>query len=139
MTGALNMEHSVASTVASLAPPPTANEALMPGLIYVLVSAMAGSILTRNRNILLRASVPVLFGVTAGYVAIPVTMRNVGNLVWTYEERYPAVRDTHLRIREQTQHIWETGKAHTGMTVARGEHLLDEAREKMEDWVKKGK
>jgi len=133
------MEHSVASTVASLAPSATTNETLMPGLIYVLVSAMAGSILTRNRNLLLRATVPVLFGVSAGYVAIPVTMRNVGNLVWTYEERFPAVRDTHLQVKERVQHIWETGKAHTGMTVARTEGLLDEAREKMQDWVKKGK
>lgn len=139
MTGALRLEHSFTSTVASLAPPPTANEALVPGMIYVLVSAMAGSIITRNRNILLRATVPVIFGVTAGYVAIPVTMRNVGNLVWKYEEKYPVVRDTHLQIKERAQYIWETGKAHTGMTVSRTEGLLDEARTKMEDWVKKGK
>jgi len=135
MTRALNLESSLASTIASLAPPPQANEPLMPGLIYVLVSTLAGSILSRNRGILLRGVVPVAFGVAAGYTVLPYTMRNVGELAWRYEERFPEVRDAHLRIRERAVHLWETGKAHTQMTVARGEELVEEAKEKVEGWV----
>ncbi len=61
MDKAFALEQSFTSTVASLAPPAReSGERLMPGLIYVLVAAMAGSIVTRNRNILLRSSVPWL-------------------------------------------------------------------------------
>lgn len=139
MTRALRLETSFTNTVASLAPPKTANEPLVPGLVYVLVATMAGSIVSRNRNFLLRATVPVLFGVGAGWAVIPYTMRNVGDLVWFYERKYPVVADTHLRIKEQTKHIYETGKAHTMGTIARAEGLVEEGREKMEGWVKRGK
>lgn len=139
MTSALKLETSAAQTVANLAPPPESSEKLMPGIIYVLVASMAGSIITRRSNILLRATVPLAFGVGAGYTVVPHTMHNVENLIWSYEEKYPVVRDTHLRVREQVVHVWETGKAHSSMAVARAEETLEDARKKMQDWVKQGK
>ncbi|KAJ8607209.1 hypothetical protein MRB53_040469 [Persea americana] len=139
MSRALKAESNVAHTVASLAPPKGSDEQLMPGLVYVLVATLAGSIISRNRGILLRAATPLLFGVAAGQVVIPITMRNVGDLAWEYEKKYPQLAQTHLKIRDQAQYIWETGKAHTGMTIARGEAFVDETREKMQEWVKQGK
>ena len=65
MSRAFDLEHSFTSTVASLAPGRETNEKLMPGLIYVLVAGMAGSIVSRNRNILLRTSVPLALGIGA--------------------------------------------------------------------------
>jgi len=100
---------------------------------------MAGSIVTRNRNILLRATVPAAIGLGAAYAVLPLTMQNVGNLAWTYEERFPAVAEAHLRTRERIHHIWETGKAHSGMGVMMVQDKIGETREKLEDWVKKGK
>ncbi|KAB8343009.1 hypothetical protein FH972_022603 [Carpinus fangiana] len=135
MTQALNLETSVAQTVANLAPAPESREKLMPGVIYVLVASMAGSILTRRSNILLRATVPLAFGVGAGYTVIPVTMHNVEDLIWKYEEKYPVVRDTHLQVRERVVDIWQTGKAHSGMALARAEETLEDARKKMQDWT----
>ncbi|KAI4124679.1 MAG: hypothetical protein LQ338_004679 [Usnochroma carphineum] len=76
----LTQERSFTSTIASLAPPPGSHERLMPGALYVLVAAMSGSILTRNRNILLRATVPFAVGVGAAWVVLPVTTRNVADL-----------------------------------------------------------
>lgn len=139
MKRAFTMEKDFTHTVASLAPPADSNEAVVPGLIYVFVATLAGSIVTRNRGVIFRAGVPLAFGATAAYAALPLTMRNVEDLYGRYESRYPELQAFHNRMNEQTRYIWETGKAHTAMTVQRGEDLLDEARKKMEDWVRQGR
>ena len=105
----------------------------------MLVAAMAGSILSRNRNILFRFVTPLLTGgVTAHYV-IPRTTENVGNLIWTYEEKYPVIRENHLRISNGIRHFIETGKAHTQMGLAMAEEKVQDAKESVQDWVKKGR
>ena len=69
MSSVLKHEQSFTSTVASLAPPKESGERLFPGGIYVLVATMAGSIVSRNRNILIRATFPAAVGVgTAWYL-----------------------------------------------------------------------
>ena len=93
LTETLRLEHSFTSTIRSLAPPRESGEKVLPGALYVLVSSMAGSIITRNRNILLRTSVPVAVGITAANFVLPITTKNVGDLIWTYEERYPVLAD----------------------------------------------
>ena len=139
MSRAFSLENDFTDTLASLAPPRSANEPLLPGFIYIMVGTLAGSIVTRNRGILLRTFVPVTFGVATAYAVIPVTMQNVEGLVGRYEETYPRVKQAHEQTRERIERFWETGKAHTAMTVERGEGLLDEARKKMEEWVRKGR
>ncbi|KAK8217883.1 apolipo protein O-domain-containing protein [Phyllosticta capitalensis] len=139
LTEALRLENSFTSTVASLAPPKESGERVMPGALYVLVSAMAGSIVTRNRNIVLRASVPLAVGVAASYALLPLTTRNVGNLIWTYEERYPAIAENHIRVKERVTRFVETGVAHSKMSAAMLEDKIGSARQTVEDWVKKGK
>lgn len=139
MTRFLDLESSFTSTVASLAPSKESGERLLPGGIYVLVAAMAGSIITRNRNILLRATVPIATGVGAGYAVLPVTTRNVGDLVWKYEERYPVIRDNHIRVRDGIKHFVDTGKAHSQMGLAMAEEKVQGVTEAVQDWVKKGK
>lgn len=139
LTETLRLEHSFTSTVRSLAPPKESGEKIFPGALYVLVASMAGSIVTRNRNILLRASVPLAVGLTAANVVLPITSKNVGDLIWTYEEKYPALAEAHLKTRERISHFIETGKAHAGMTVGMVEGKLTETKEGLEDWVKKGR
>ncbi|KAK3697609.1 hypothetical protein LTR37_017347 [Vermiconidia calcicola] len=132
-------EHSFTSTIASLAPPKESNEKLLPGGIYVLVAAMAGSIISRNRNILLRFVTPIATGVTTAHYVVPRTTQNVGNLIWSYEEKYPVVRDNHLRISQGVRHFVETGKAHSQMGLAMAEERVHGVRESVDDWVKKGR
>ncbi|KAL1630903.1 hypothetical protein SLS56_004716 [Neofusicoccum ribis] len=139
LTEALRLENSFTGTIASLAPPKESGEKVMPGAIYVLVSAMAGSIVTRNRNILLRTTVPVAVGIAASYAILPLTTRNVGDLVWTYEERYPVIAENHLRVKKRVTRFVQTGIAHSKMSAAMLEEKIGEAREYVEDWVKKGK
>lgn len=135
----MSAEHSFTSTVASLAPPKESNEKLLAGGIYVLVAAMAGSIISRNRNILIRFATPIVTGVTAAHYTVPRTTENVGNLIWSYEEKYPAIRDNHLRIKDGVKHFIETGKAHSQMGLAMAEDKVSGVRESVEDWVKKGR
>ncbi|KAF2257555.1 hypothetical protein CC78DRAFT_601182 [Lojkania enalia] len=139
LTETLRLEHSLTSTIRSLAPPKESNEKVLPGALYVLVASMAGSIVTRNRNILLRATIPAAIGVGTAYAVLPLTMQNVGNLAWTYEQRFPAVAEAHLATKVRTQKFLETGKAHSAMMVGMVEDKFAEAREKLEDWVKNGK
>jgi len=139
MDRAFHLEKSFTDTLASLAPPAASGERLMPGAIYVLVAAMAGSIVTRRSNILLRATVPAAFGVGAGWVVLPITMRNVSDLAWTYEQRVPAIANAHVQVREGIEKGLSFAKVHTQVGKQYAEDKVHAARESMEDWVKKGK
>ncbi|KAI0022261.1 apolipo protein O-domain-containing protein [Xylariomycetidae sp. FL0641] len=136
---AFDLEQSFTATVASLAPPRESGEQVMPGLVYVLVAGMAGSIVARNRGLVLRAAAPLALGVGAGWLVLPLTMRNVSDLLWTYEQRFPAVADGHLRTREALRQAFHTAKAHADISKSYVDEKVGGARDIMEDWVKKGK
>ncbi|CAG7555457.1 unnamed protein product [Fusarium equiseti] len=139
MDKAFNLEQSFTSTIASLAPSRESGEQLMPGAIYVLVAAMAGSIITRNRNIILRASLPLALGIGAGWTVIPVTMRNISDLTWKYEQRFPVVAQSHIRLRESIRNSASFAKAHSQVGVKYVDEKVTDAREAVEGWVQKGK
>lgn len=139
MTRALHLEHSFTSTIASLAPPKETNEHLLPGGLYVLVAAMAGSIVSRNRNILIRATFPLAVGIGAGWIVLPHTMRNVGDLVWKFEERAPVVAINHLRVKGAVAEGWKQVKERGEVTGKWADEKVKEAREAAEGWVRKGR
>jgi organizing structure protein 2 len=134
----LRVENAFTDTVASLAPSPESGEQLLPGGVYVLVSAMAGSIVSRNRGILLRTTTPLAFGTVAAWTLLPVTMRNVSDLIWKYEKKAPVVAENHLKVRNFIQHTYTTGVAHSQMGRAMLEEKIGEGREKVQEWVRKG-
>ena len=105
----------------------------------MLVAAMAGSIVTRNRNIILRSSVPVAVGIGAGWVVLPRTMRNVGDLVWGYEERVPVLAENHLRIKSAVEQSWTETKATGKVVSAWADERVRQGREAVEGWVRKGR
>lgn len=139
MTWALHQETSLANTISSLAPPPETGEQLLPGAIYVLVATMAGSIVTRNRNILLRATFPLAVGVTAGWLLIPVTMQNIADLSWEYEKRVPMIADTHKQIGGFARDAWRQAKVHTQGVAKWADETAGVSREKIEELVRSGK
>jgi organizing structure protein 2 len=139
MDSALHLEQSFTSTIASLAPSPQSGEKLMPGTLYVLVAAMTGSIVSRNRNIFLRGSVPLAIGIGAGWVVLPVTMRNISELLWKYEQRFPAIADGHIRTREGIEKAWHMAVVHGQGALNIVDEKITSGREVVEDWVKKGK
>lgn len=139
MSSFLYMESSFTNTIASLAPPKESGERIMPGAIYVLVAAMAGSIVSRNRNILLRAATPLAVGIGAGWVVLPITMRNMGDLVWDYEKKAPVISENHLRIRHAVEEGWRQTKVHGEATARFVDGKVTQARRTMEEWVRKGR
>ncbi|KAI0176718.1 apolipo protein O-domain-containing protein [Pestalotiopsis sp. NC0098] len=139
MDQAFHLEKSFTQTVASLAPARESGEQLMPGLVYVLVAGMAGSIVSRNRNILLRASAPLALGIGAGWLVLPVTMNNVSGLLWKYEQKFPVVADAHIRSRENIFKSLEMAKVHSQASRQYVEDKVTGVRDAVEDWVKKGK
>lgn len=134
----LRVENAFTNTVASLAPSAESGERLMPGGVYVIVSAMAGSIVSRNRGIFLRSATPLAFGTVAAWSLLPVTMRNVSDFVWEYEKKVPAVADKHLRAYNYISHVYTTGIAHSQMGYYMLEDKIGEYRENLEKWIKKG-
>ncbi|KAK3300925.1 apolipo protein O-domain-containing protein [Chaetomium fimeti] len=139
MARAFAAERSFTSTVASLAPARESGERLMPGAIYVLVAGMAGSIVARNRNVLLRGAAPLALGLGAAWVVLPVTMGNVGALAWEYEKRVPAVADAHLRAREGVEQGVHMARVHAELAQRKVHEGVRDAREVLEGWVRKGK
>ena len=139
MARAFALEHAFTSTIASLAPPRESGEKLMPGLIYVLVAGMAGSIVARNRNVLLRGAAPLALGLGAAWAVIPVTMGNVGGLVWEYEKKVPALAEAHVKTREGVERGVYMAKVHAELAQRKVYEGVRDARELMEGWVRKGK
>ena len=111
----------------------------MPGALYVLVAAMTGSIVSRNRNILLRATVPFAVGLGAAWVVLPATTRNVGDLVWTYEEKLPIVSINHMRIRGAMEEGWRQAKTREAATKNWIDERVGDSMETVEGWVRKGR
>jgi len=139
LTWAFRKETNFSNTIASLAPAPETGEQLLPGVIYVLVATLAGSIVSRNRGILLRTATPLAVGVTAGWLLIPVTMHNTSDLIWEYEKKVPFVSETHAQISGFTKETWRQAKMHTQFAVNWADDTTAEARQKIEDLVSKGK
>ncbi|KAI9803845.1 MAG: hypothetical protein M1825_001725 [Sarcosagium campestre] len=138
MTSFLDLETSFTNTVASLAPPRESGERVLPGGIYVLVSALAGSIVTRNRGLLLRSAVPVAVGIGASWVLLPITTRNVADLAWKYEQRVPIISNNHMRIRGATEEGWRIARAKSQAALAAVDDKVQGGRVAVEEWVKKG-
>jgi organizing structure protein 2 len=139
MTWALRKETSLANTVSSLAPAPETGEQLLPGAIYVLVATMAGSIVSRNRNTLIRATFPLAVGITAGWILIPVTMQNIADLSWEYEKRAPVIAEKHAQIGRLARDAWHQAKIHTQAVTKWADETAGQSREKVEGWVRNGK
>ncbi|KAI9781895.1 MAG: hypothetical protein M1816_002159 [Peltula sp. TS41687] len=139
MSSFLDLETSFTNTVASLAPPKESGEQIMPGLIYVLVASMAGSIVSRNRNILLRGTVPLAVGIGAGWLFLPITTRNVADLLWRFEQKAPVVSETHLRIRRAVDETWRRARETGRSTIRAVDRTVQGGRDGLEEWVRKGK
>uniref|UniRef100_A0A060TI17 MICOS complex subunit n=1 Tax=Blastobotrys adeninivorans TaxID=409370 RepID=A0A060TI17_BLAAD len=96
----LHAEKSVTDTIAELK---SDKEDFLPGGIYVLVSALSGSILARNRGLALRTVTPLVFGAGAFAYFLPNTFQNTRGLAWRYEQRAPALAEYHVKTQEQLE------------------------------------
>lgn len=77
-------ERKVTSTISSLH---ERREDLLPNSIYILVSALTGSIVSRRSNILVRGITPVIFGLGAFRYFLPLTFERTKSFVWSLEKK----------------------------------------------------
>jgi MICOS complex subunit MIC26 len=139
LTWAFRKETNFSNTIAGLAPKPESGEQLLPGVIYVLVATLTGSIISRNRGILLRTATPLAVGIATGWYLIPVTMRNTSDLMWEYEKKVPAIATTHQQISEIVQEAWVKTRRYTQGAAEWADEKATEARKNVEAAVRKGK
>ncbi|KAL2889288.1 apolipoprotein O [Ceratocystis lukuohia] len=139
MAKAFSLEQSFTGTIASLAPAKETGEKILPGAVYVLVAAMSGSIVARNRNIVLRTLAPLALGIGASWTFLPVTSRNVSDLAWKYEQRFPGVAESHIKMRESILRGIHFAKVHKQVGLQYVDDTVTSVRESVEDWVKQGK
>lgn len=88
---------------------------------------------------MLRAATPLAVGITAGWLLIPVTMRNTSDLIWEYEKKVPVVSETHSQISGFAKESWRQARTHAQYAINWADDTTYEARQKVEDLVSKGK
>lgn len=131
-------ESAFASTISRLVPPKTSHEQVVPGVLYVAVASMGGSIVARNRLFPIRALTPVGVGVGAAWYFLPETSKNVADLLWEYELKVPAVAEGHLAARKAVLDAWKLADENVKMGRKAVDEGVAKGREIVEGWVKKG-
>ncbi|KAI0076421.1 hypothetical protein K474DRAFT_1684801 [Panus rudis PR-1116 ss-1] len=109
------VEHRVKSLVAH-------DEPLTPGVLYVGVATLTGSILARSRFLLARVFLPPTLLVLSFNHFLPKTAHNISNYLGELEDTYlPGVAEKH-----------EIAKAHSAMTWERIKEGTKEGRKSLE-------
>ncbi|KAF3902436.1 hypothetical protein ABW21_db0200633 [Orbilia brochopaga] len=135
----LHIEHTVTTTIADIAPSQRSGETIIPGALFVAISAMAGSVLARRRMFPLRVLAPVVTGVAASWYFLPVTTRNVADLAWRWEQKVPAVAEAHLATRRGIEDGWSTATGSYRQARETVEESTAKARHTIEGWVRNSK
>ncbi|CAG8578151.1 18464_t:CDS:10 [Rhizophagus irregularis] len=76
------------------------DERLMPGALYISVAGLAGTIIARNRNVLLRIASPLFFTIASSYYFLPKTSHNILKKIQEYEQKSPKLLKVHYSISE---------------------------------------
>ena len=82
---------------------------------------------------------PAAIGLGVAWTVIPVTMRNVSDLAWKYEEKAPLIAENHLRIREMAQKALQEGMDRSIVLRRWTEESVRNGRQALEDFVRKNR
>ncbi|KAJ8519807.1 hypothetical protein ONZ45_g3283 [Pleurotus djamor] len=125
----IGIEHAVEHRVKSLVAP---NEPLTPALLYVGISALTGSILTRNRGLITRFFVPPLFLVLSLNHFLPATSHNISLYLSDLEDTYfPTLAEKHAIANAHSRMTWERIKDST----ENGRSSVRKSAEGAVEWV----
>ncbi|GJE86564.1 apolipo protein O-domain-containing protein [Phanerochaete sordida] len=112
----IGVEHAVEERLKSLAAP---EEPLTPGLLYVGVAALTGSVLARNRGIFARITLPPVLLLLSFNHFLPKTAENVSAYLGALEDKYaPALAEKHAVANAHTRMTWEMLKDKTAESRA---------------------
>ncbi|CAH2353237.1 MICOS subunit Mic26p [[Candida] railenensis] len=77
-------EEQLTSTVSDLH---AKHEDLLPNGIYVIIAALSGNILARQRNIVAKVTFPIFFGLVGFKYFLPETFGRTSNFAWKLEQK----------------------------------------------------
>ncbi|GAV99669.1 3-beta hydroxysteroid dehydrogenase isomerase family [Lentinula edodes] len=121
----INIEHAVENRVKAIISP---DESLTPSVLYIGVSTLTGSILTRSRSIPLRLIFPPLLFALSSAHFLPKTTSNFTSYLGSLEDTYfPTLAQKH-----------DVAKAHSAMTWDRAKEAVEGARRSVEGGVLSG-
>ncbi|KAJ3925816.1 MAG: apolipo protein O-domain-containing protein [Lentinula lateritia] len=118
----INIEHAVENRVKAIISP---DESLTPSVLYIGVSTLTGSILTRSRSIPLRLIFPPLLFALSSAHFLPKTSSNFTSYLGSLEDTYfPTLAQKH-----------DVAKAHSAMTWDRAKEAVEGASRSVEGGV----
>lgn len=110
------------------------DESLNPGLIYVLIAGLTGSVLARPRSLPIRFLAPPLFVVASAPYFLPKTSANVRAYLSDTEDRLvPEFAASHDRINAAVSMHWEMLKDRLGRAGEEAQSLSRRAVRGVED------
>ena len=84
------------------------SESMTPGLLYVGIATLTGSILARNRNILTRLLLPPIFLVVSANHFLPKSTGNLSDYFGSLEDTYfPELAQKHEIAKAHSQMTWQ--------------------------------
>ena len=84
------------------------SESMTPGLLYVGIATLTGSILARNRNILTRLLLPPIFLVASANHFLPKSTGNLSDYFGSLEDRFfPELAQKHEVAKAHSQMTWQ--------------------------------
>ncbi|OUM51002.1 hypothetical protein BVG19_g83 [[Candida] boidinii] len=96
-------ERKITDTLSSLH---DKREKLFPDSLYVVAGTLAGSIFARRRNILVRATLPIAFGLVSFKYFLPSTFENTFGFIWSLEQKNaPALAETQIQLVQKTDDL----------------------------------
>ncbi|ORY93409.1 apolipo protein O-domain-containing protein [Syncephalastrum racemosum] len=81
------------------------DEDILPNGLYVGVAALAGTIIARNRNIIIRFATSTALAVGTSYYLLPKTTHNVTVQYEKFESQYPQLQAAHKSINDSVADV----------------------------------
>lgn len=124
-------ERRVTSTVSDLH---HKQEDLLPNGIYVVIAALSGNILARQRGIVAKAVYPVALGLASFKYFLPQTFANTTGFAWTLEKRFiPQVADTQEQSLKKADELLHKLEATSASSQQKVQSSVQSLRQKIAD------
>ncbi|ORZ25452.1 apolipo protein O-domain-containing protein [Absidia repens] len=81
------------------------DEDILPNAVYIGVAALAGTIIARNRNIVLRFLTSTAMATGASFYLLPKTTHNLGVQLEKLERKYPELGKAHATANEAVDDV----------------------------------
>ncbi|QLL30298.1 hypothetical protein HG536_0A01150 [Torulaspora globosa] len=127
-------ERRLTSTIASLHSDP--RERLLPGFTYIIVAAMSGSVLTRNKRFLYRFTAPLVLGSACFSYVLPTTFQNTAALLHSIESaHFPRAVAKQDAIINKTVQIGRTTASHIDYLAESVFNIAAKFRHSVKEWT----